>query len=74
MPVFVLQLESVLFVPIALQFIVSVFNLSISGMHNNACLFPGTTKKVQTFCYLLCSIFTLQCLIMLLLFGYTFLV
>ena len=44
--------------PILLQFIVIMFSISISGMPNSACPFPGTTKKLQVFYLLLCSIFT----------------
>ena len=69
--VFVLQLAalSVSFVPIVLQFIVRMFNISISGMPNNACPFPGTLKKLQIFCLLLCSVLVYINLIVLLLIG-----
>ena len=62
MAVFVLQLNppSVSFIPLALQFTVSMFSISISSMPNNACPFPGTTKEAQIFCLLLCSIFSLH--------------
>ena len=66
--VFVLHLMalSVSCVPIVLQFIVRMFSISISGMPNNACPFPGTTKKLKTFlCYyvlfLLCICLIVYC-------------
>ena len=37
-----------------------LFSVSLSGMPNKACTFPGTTKNVHIFCLLLCSIFTLH--------------
>ena len=62
MAVFVLQLLalSVSCVSIVLQFICIMFSVSISGMPNKACLFPGTSKSLHVFCLLLCSIFTLH--------------
>ena len=51
---------SVSFVPIVLQVIVRMFSISVSGMPNNACPFPGTAKKLQILCLLLFSIFSLH--------------
>ena len=60
--VFVLQLASLSSssVPIVLQLILRMLNNSMSGMPNNACLYPGTTKKLHILCLLLCSNFTLH--------------
>ena len=49
-----------------------IFSISICSIPNNACSFPQTTKKLQIFCLLLCSILFYACLIVLLLFGFTF--
>ena len=78
MGVFKLQLASlyVSFVPIVLQFIVSMFRISIHGMPIKACLFPGTTKRVQIFSLSLCNSFTLQmpkCVIVVQLYIFNFL-
>ena len=51
------------------QFICRMFSVSMSGMPNKACPFPGTTKNLHIFYLLLYSIFTLHmpnCVILLL--------
>ena len=49
---------SVSFVPIALQFITTMYSISIPDMPNNACTFPGTAKNVNFLvCYYVLSYF-----------------
>ena len=63
---------SFLSAPTVFQLMVSMFSNLISGIPNNACPFPGTTKKLHTSHALLGSTVTLHMPNALLLCGYTF--
>ena len=47
-------------VPIVFQLIVSMLSKLIPGIPNDACPFPGSTRKLHILCLLLCSTFTLH--------------
>ena len=52
-----------------------MFSLSVLGMPNKVCPFPGTKKNLQIFCLLLYSNFTLNmlnCVIVVLLYVFNF--